>query len=532
MKRHFPSLLLVAALVLSACQKSPKPRSTAQELHLNLHSEPPTLDPRKATDTVSIAVIRMCFEGLTTLDEQGNAIPALAEKIDRSEDGLTYTFYLRDAKWSDGQPILASDFEETLKTALSPNFSSPFASDLYVIKNAKKAKEGLLPAKEIGVTVINPKVLQIQLDHPVPYFPELASTTCYLPVPQHIIKNHPYFANHAGPLLVTSGPFKIKEWKHYNEINLEKNEHYWDASVVKLERISLWMVEDQSAELALFDRGELDWVGGPLSSLSLEALPTLTDSEYFQRYRMAAVYFYLFNIKVFPFNNVNIRRAFALAIDRHDIVQNILQGGQLPAMSLLPPTMAGFGTGYFKDADLVEARRLFEIGLKELGVTAEEISPITLSYNTLQAHHKIAQAIQQQWYEAFGVDVRLENKEWKVFIDEVHRHQFQVARLGGVAPINDPTAFLDSYRYPHDPNNYCQWVNPLYSEKLALAELALDKNERLQYLREAEELLIDDMPIIPIYFYTSSYLKKPYVHNVGLTASGDMILKGAYVERK
>lgn len=519
---------IALSLCLASCGKSSKNyRPVSQELRLNLYGEPPTLDPRKATDTVSISVLSVCFEGLTRLDPSGQPLPAAAEKIDISLDKKRYTFTLREANWSDGTPVTAYDFEKTWKTMLDPVFPCEFAVDLFIIKNARAAKLQRCSVDEVGIKALDDKTLQVDLEYPVPYFLSALSTHAFFAVPNHIIDAYP---NWTEGHYISNGPFFLKEWRHHDRITFEKNPRYWDKDAVKLEKVHFSLVQDEATELSMFENNELDWAGYPLSSLPIDAAPSLEKKGGLGRYPIAGTYFYVFNTKEFPFNNVNIRKAFSLAINRQSIVVNVTQTGQIPATGLVPPTMWKTRLPYFQDNDLAEAQKLFALGLKELGVTAEELPSITLSYNTNSAHHKIAQAIQEQWHQAFGIQVKLENKEWKVFLDELRQHKFQIARMGGLASVNDPSNFLDYYRYLSSSNNHTQWTHPQFTELLEKADHTADAEKRLALLQEAEKILIDEMPIAPIYFYTGTYLKKPYVKGISLSELNDLDLKSAYID--
>jgi len=518
-------------LSLCSCQKNPSfapPR--AQKLRLSMHSEPPSLDPRKAGDTTSITIIKMCFEGLTRMDAQGQPTFALAESAEFSEDQLHIRLFLRKSYWSDGLPVTAYDFEESWKTILDPAFPSYISENLYIIQGAKEAKEGLLPLDEVGVKATDEKTLEITLKHPVPHLLELLSTSSFFPTPSHITKNSPHWAEHSGPLFVTNGPFLLTSWRHYNNMEFVKNPTYWNQGVVRLEKITLLMIEDENTELAMFENGELDWAGFPLSNLPIDALASLEKQEKIYRYPLSGTYFYLFNTTIPPFTNKNIRKAFALAIDRTAIIDNILQGKQVPATGLIPPLMWKKNLSYFKDGDVHEARRLFALGLEELGISKENLPPVTLTYNTLQSHHKIAQAIQQQWFEAFGIRVRLENKEWKVYLDEISKKQFQVARMGGIASVSDPVYFLDNYKYTQASRNFTGWSHPEFTEKLDQACQCREQEQRLSFLQQAETLLMEEMPVIPLYFYTGSYLKKPYVQQVVVGELSDIDFTWSFVQ--
>lgn len=528
MNRWLLSGLALSTFLFVGCSKKDKAyRPTTQEIRLNLHSEPPTIDPRKATDSVSIAVLKMCFEGLTRIDPTGHPIPAAAEKIEISDDHKCYTFTLRPAKWSDGEPVTAYDFEKTWKDILNPAFPCEFAIDLYIIKNGKAAKTQRCSVDEVGVKALDDKTLLVNLEHPVPYFLSALATHAFFATPSHITGKYP---NWTQDHYVGNGAFALQQWRHHDSMIMIKNPHYWDKENIKLERIVYTLVEDETTELTMFENGELDWAGYPLSNLPTEALPALAKKGSLERYNIAGTYYYIFNVKEFPFTNANIRKAFSLAINRQAIVTDVTQMQQTPAMSLIPPTMWKNPQPNFQDNDIAHAKRLFALGLKELGITAETFPPITLSYNTLVGHHKIAQAIQEQWHQAFGIRVKLENKEWKVFLDELQHHQFQVARMGGIANVNDPSTFLDFYRYLSSSNNHSQWTCPKYSELLEEADLTFDADHRLSLLKQAEQVLLEDMPIAPIYFYSGTYIKKPYVKGIYLSELNDLDLKWAYVE--
>jgi oligopeptide transport system substrate-binding protein len=528
MHRWISSGITLSLFFSVGCGKKDKTyHPISQELRLNLHSEPPTIDPRKATDTTSISVLKMCFEGLTRIDPTHQPIPAAAEKIEVSDNQKYYTFTLREAKWSDGRPVTAYDFEKTWKEILDPAFPCEFATDLYIIKNGKAAKTQRCPIDEIGVRALDDRTLQVELEHPVPYFLSALATHAFFATPSHITSKYP---NWTQDHYVGNGPFLLQEWRYHDSIVMVKNPHYWDKENTKLERILFTLVEDETTELTMFENGELDWAGYPLSNLPTEALSSLSQKGTLERYPIAGTYYYVFNVRELPFTNANIRKALSLAINRSAIVNNVTQMGQIPAMSLIPPAIWKNPHPYFQDNDIIEARRLFALGLEELGTTAEALPPITLSYNKLTCHHKIAQAIQEQWHQAFGVRIKLENKEWKVFLDELRHHQFQIARMGGLAGVNDPSTFLDFYRYLSSSNNHSQWNNPKYSELLEEADLATDADHRMSLLEQAEQVLMDDMPIAPIYFYTGVYVKKPYVKGIYLSELNDLDLKWAYVE--
>lgn len=525
-----PIICAVIALLLCSCDKKPNAyRPKGQELRMNLKSEPLSIDPRKPNDATSVSFVKLCFDGLTRMGLDGKAHLSVAETINISEDQKVYTFSLKETAWSDGQPVTAYDFEKNWKMMLEPAFPCEAAMDLFVLKNGRAAKMNKCSVDEVGVKALDARHLRIELDHPIPSFLSILSTHCFYPAPSHIVTAYPGWADKANAHYVCNGPFCLTEWRQSNYILLEKNERYWDKDAVKLDRIQMLIIEDETTELSMFDNAELDWAGSPLSSLPFDALPSLP---HVHTYLMAGTYYYTVNTKDPLMQNVHLRRALSLAINRKEIIDNITLSGQLPATCYIPPGLCPEKRHYFTDGDTKEAKREFQLALEELHLTQETFPAITLSYNTMNSHHKIAQAIQGQWRNALGIKVRLENKEWKVFLDEQRHHQFQVARMGGLANNYDPVSFMDSFRFLSSSENFCQWTNPRFTELLELADATIDPAQRMVFLLEAEKILIDEMPIMPIYFYTGSYLKKNYVKDVYLSELGDVDFKWAYVDMK
>jgi oligopeptide transport system substrate-binding protein len=496
-------------------------------LRMNFHSEPPTADPALAEDSTSGALLRATFDGLTRIGEDGKPHESVAEKIDISEDGLTYTFHLRDSKWNNGDAVTAKDFEFAWKRALDPKLGSTYAYQLYYVKNAEKYNMGKAKAEEVGVKAIDDKTLEVKLENPTPFFLELTAFYTYYPVNQKVVEADPKWAAEAKTH-VANGPFKMETWEHKSKIVLVKNENYWDKDAVKLDKIDFSMVEDENTELSMFDNGDLDWAGAPLSALPIDAIPALKESGKMETRAIAGTYMYKFNTEKPPFNNAKIRKAFTYAIDRKTIIDNVTQANQEPAMGLVPPTMAVSSSPYFKDADVETAKKLLEEGMKEAGIT--KLPTLTLSYNTSEGHKKIAEAIQDQWKKAFGVDVKLENKEWKVYLDDLHQGNFQIGRSSWTGDFNDPVNFLELFKYKKGSNNDTNWENPKYQELLKKSALEKDPEKRKQILAEAEAIFMEEMPAAPIYYYTHSYVKSDNVKGVVLDGLGFVDWKWADIQ--
>ncbi|RNB55680.1 peptide ABC transporter substrate-binding protein [Brevibacillus gelatini] len=538
------SSILVLGAALAGCggnQAAPADNNTAgnntetsapaagpKVLKLNLHSEPPTADPGIAEDTTSGTIILATFEGLTRVGKDNKVQEAAAESYTVSEDGKKYTFKIRDAKWSNGDPVTAKDFEFAWKRALNPKTASNYAYQLYYVKGAEAYNKGTGKVEDVGVRALDDKTLEVELENPTPFFLELVAFRTYFPVHQKTVEANDKWASDAKTI-VGNGPFKMETWEHKSKLVVVKNENYWDKDNVKLDKIEFSMVEDENTELSMFENGELDWAGAPTSALPTDAIPALKDSGKMITQPIAGTYFYRFNTEKAPFNNVKIRKAFAYAIDRQSLIDNILQAGQLPATGYVPPSMSVKADGYFKDNDIETAKKMLEEGMKEAGIS--KLPTLTLSYNTSEAHKKIAEAIQDQWKKNLGVDVKLENKEWKVYLDDVHQGKYQVARAGWLGDFNDPINFLEMFKDKDGGNNDTRWENPKYKELLNQSALETDPDKRKAILAEAEQILMDEMPIMPIYYYTQSWVKNDKVDGVIIDGLGAVDYKFADIKQ-
>ncbi|WP_289136167.1 peptide ABC transporter substrate-binding protein [uncultured Brevibacillus sp.] len=510
-----------------ATPSTPAAEKKPQVLRLNLHSEPPTGDPGLAEDTTSGAIILATFDGLTRIGSDEKPHEAAAESYTVSDDKLTYTFKIRDHKWSNGDPVTAHDFEYAWKRALDPKTASNYAYQLYYIKNGEKANKGEAKLDDVGVKALDDKTLEVKLENPTPFFLELLAFRTYFPVNQKVVQANEKWAGDAKTH-IGNGPFKIESWEHKSKLVIVKNDNYWDKDNVKLDKIEFSMVEDENTELSMFDNGELDWAGSPTSDLPTDAIPALKEQGKLTTQAIAGTYWYKFNTEKPPFNNIKIRKAFTYSIDRQSLIDNILQRGQLPATGAVPPSMVLNPNGYFKDNDQETAKKLLEEGMKELGIT--KLPVITLSYNTSEGHKKIAEAIQDQWKKNLGVEVKLENKEWKVYLEDLHQGNYQIGRMGWLGDFNDPINFLELYKDKMGGNNDTRWENPQFKEFLNQSAKEADLDKRKKILADAEQILMDEMPIMPIYFYTQSWVQKPGVKGVQITGLGDVDWKGAYVE--
>lgn len=547
------STLLVAGTVLAGCGtkaetgtggETGKPSEAKEQVfRMNLSTEPPSLDPAQVQDQVSNTVLVALYEGLTRNDGTGKIVPGIAEKWDISDDQLTYTFHLRkDAKWSNGDPVTAHDFEFAWKRALDPKLNppSPYAYQLYYIKNAENYNveqdnpNHITDPNQVGVKSKDDYTLEVTLGAPTPYFLGLLSFQTYFPVHKSA-KDNPNWAAEAKTI-ISNGPFKISEWKHSNSLVMVPNENYYAKNEIKLTKVKFSMIKDSATELNMYNTGQLDYSGKPTGEIPLDQLPKLQKEKQgeFSVKGIASTYYYMFNVTASPFDNVNIRKAFAMAVDRQKLVDKVTLSGELPAHGFVPPGILGVKEEYrteHKDdyfADNVEeAKKLLAQGLKEKGLSA--LPEIKLTYNTSDAHKKIAQAIADMWSKNLGVTVKLENQEWKVFLKNRDSLNYQIVRAGWGADYNDPMTFIDLWT-SKSGNNDSGFKSSEYDALVKEAYSTGDQQKRVDAMTKAEKILMDDMVIMPLYYYSSTQMMKPNLKGVTIDYKGDIDYTRAYIE--
>ncbi|MCI5051771.1 MAG: peptide ABC transporter substrate-binding protein [Simkaniaceae bacterium] len=530
---HRLTYLLALSLFLFSCSKDERLHFTEKhQLNLNYPNEPETLDPRKGAAYVSSSMHFFLYEGLTRMTPERTATPAVAERIDISDDHLTYTFHLRDCSWSNGSPITARDFRETWLDMLSPRFPCPNAHLLYSIKNAKKAKHGEAALEEVGIYVKDRKTLVVELEMPTPYFLELVAFCVFSPVHQEIIRTNPNWADELGPDLVGNGPYIISKWKHGAEILLEKNPYYWDQENIRLEKIHFSFINSPSTALQMFEKGQLDMLGGPFTGIPEDSIPMLKESGQIETHPFTASTATFFNVSKFPFNNKNIRKAFAYAINRKDIVENITQLDETPATDTVPPILKNMRSyRYFNDGDHRKAIECFEKGLKELCVTRETLGPLVYMHASTDAYPKIAQALQEQWRKVLGVKVTLQGFEYRTFMDHLVKRDFQFSQARWVAQYNDQMNILERFQYRDNPKNYSGWENESYSQIIQDSAHYPKVHERYDCLEMAEAIVSEEMPFTVLYHWNNVYLKQPYIKDLYIHPTGGFHLYGIHFDQ-
>lgn len=556
------TLILIVSTVLAACgadnkkneggtnatTDKPVVEAKDQVLRINMSSEPPTFDPGKAQDSQANTVLKLMYEGLVR-SVDGKEVPGVAETWDVSPDGLKYVFHLRkDAAWNNGDPVTAKDFvfawERVLNPATTP--APPYAYQLHYIKNAKnynkpKLADGkanpdyITDFSKVGVKATDDNTLEVTLENPTPYFLGLTSFYTYFPVHSSVKGNAEWAINPKS--MVTNGAFDLTTWTKGQKIEFTKNEKYWSKDTIKLNKITSSLTNSGATELASYKSGQLDYAGNPNGEIPSDQLPAVKKElpNEFNSKGTASTYYYEFNVTAKPFDNVKIRKAFAMAIDRQAIVEKVTLGGQLPAFGFVPPGIKGLKDEYrtenkddYFQENVDEAKKLLAEGMTEEGYTT--LPEVTLIYNSSESHKKIALAVGDMWKNNLGVAVKTENQEWGVFLDNRQNLNYQVARSGWSADYNDPMSYIDMWK-TGGGNNDTGFSNAEYDALVEDAYKSLDNTQRMEDFKKAEKILIqDEQVLMPIYYYTNNSLTKENVKGIALDYSGAIDFSRAYIE--
>ena len=508
--------ILVSVLTFSACTK----RATTVErgnregvFHLSIGSEPADLDPQTITGTGDAKIVQALFEPLVSYEPVTLApVPALAARWEISPDGLTYTFHLRpDAKWSNGDPLTAQDCVDSWRRILTPSLAADYAYFLYLLRGAEAFNKGqTTDFSTVGVTARDAHTLVATLTHPAPYFLQILLNSPWRPVHLRSIAaaGDPYNRGTKWTrpgALVSSGPFVLKEWTLNQRVVLEKSPTYYDRAKVALNAIHFYPIDNIDAEERAFRAGQLHKTWAlPLSKvvpLQREKSPSLRIDPFLE------TYFFRLNVRRAPLDDVRIRRALSLTIDRDTLAGKVLPGGRQPAPTFISPLLVGYTPPTRKAYDPVVARQL----LAEAGFPGGVGLPaIELTYNNSEILRLVGEAIQQMWRRELGIDVLLSNQEKKVVFANRRAGAYQILLSSWTADYLDATTYLDMWR-SDSGNNHTGWANPAYDALSDRANTLADRTARAAVLAEAETLLLAAAPIIPVYFNTNVYLLHPSV---------------------
>jgi len=489
-------LAAVCLFFLLSCNRSQQ----SLALRYSNGAEPESLDPHQATGQPGIRVIGALFEGL--LLRKGTELePGLAKSWELSADQKTYHFHLRKAKWSDNTFISAQDFVYSWQRLALPQTAAQYSMLLQNIKNAPQVLSGTFPPESLGVHAPNESTLVVELSTPTPYFLHLVAFEPLFPVPKKCIETHgPKWTKPEN--MINNGPFKIVSWKPNQKIELKRNPLYWDVQNVKQELIEVYPIEHLETAYKMYLSGELDWLFAlPLGRMQ----ESKKRSDYFNATQYG-LYYYALNMTQPELQSPLLRRALALSINREELVEAVVQGGEKAAYTLVPPNS---NPGYPQLSGSSYNPKLAQKLLAQDGYGPNKALPrLQIYYNTSEAHKKIAEVVAASWKKHLNIETDLQNHEWKIYLQNTHQKKYQIARASWIGDYPDPYTFLELFESKNG-NNRTGYNNQAFDSCLKLAQQEVEPTLRLQKLASCEELLLTDLPFIPLYFYAQNEMRSP-----------------------
>ena len=521
MKKTLLGLLVILSMVLLAACGGKKDATEAKGepkvVTYNLQSNPPSMDPQLNTDSTSGNVLGHVMEGLTTLGPDGNPIPGVAESW--KTEGNVWTFTLRkDAKWHNGDPVVAGDFAAAWERALKPTTASEYAFIMYSIKGAQEYNEGkTTDFTTVGVKAVDDTTLVVELKEPVTYFDSLVAFFTFLPQNQKFYEEHKDAYATSSEEVMGNGPYKMASWDFENKIVLEKSDTYWNKDNTKIDTIEMPIIVDYAAALKAYQNDELDW-----TVLPNDEITKFKDSPELAPMQEARVIYMLLNHKFKLFSNEKVRRAVAMSIDRQTLVDKIKSGAGAVAEGLVPNIIPG-KAGFFRDEfpqsayglsyNPEEAKKLFAEGLKELGMTLESIPEITILTKNDDTSVKESQFYQEQLKVNLGLNIKIEPVTFQIRLQRQTAKDYELMLAGWGADYNDPMTFLDMWMTKSGQNN-TNWGSPAYDKLITDAKAENDPAKRMDMLGNAEKILMDEAVIVPTFYRMKMALKKPHIEGV------------------
>jgi oligopeptide transport system substrate-binding protein len=532
----FLAMILAGALVLSACNfgGGQKGAGTAEQaLTLTTTAEPPNLDSAKSTDAASFTILNNVMEGLYRVGINDQLEPGMADGEPQvSADKKTYTIKLKDAKWSDGKPVTAHDFEYAWKRALDPKTASEYAYILYPVLNAEEYNTGKAKAEDVGVKALDDKTLEVKLKAPIPYFKDLLAFPTYLPQRKDIVEKFGDKYALEASNLVYNGPFVLSEWKHEQSFTYKKNENYWDKNTVKLNKVTVNVVKDGVTGVNLFETGKVDF-----TTLPGELVDKYKNNPNVFTIKESTVWYLEMNQTKPFFKNKKVRQAFMLAFDRKALTDNLLKNGSIPANGLVPPDIKANDQKKFRELtnlplefNAQKAKQLLQEGLKELGMSAPPKLEILTGDTT--AAKRDAEFFKEQLRVNLGIEATITAVPFKERLERSKNGRFDLHYGGWGADYNDPMTYIDVF-ITSSSYNRGKWSNAEYDQLVAKSKNNANFEERLQDLIKAEKILIDEAGVVPLYFRSQLGLKKPYIKDWKWHVIGpEYSLKWTHVEGK
>ena len=530
MKKIF---LLFIMMILISCGGAGKESSSSgnTKIIVNETAEPKSIDPGLLTDQSGIAVNSLVSEGLTRQGKDGTPEPGLAEKWDVSEDGLTWTFHLREnIKWSSGEPVTADDFKFAWLRVLEPATASEYAYMLHYIKGGQAYNEGKGKKEDVGINVIDSRTLEVKLERPTAYFASLAASPTYAPIREKFFdEKGKNFALEADAMEY-SGPYKIKSWKHDSNFIMVKNENYWNKDHIKIDEVEMVLVADSTAELNAFNNGEIE-----LIRLTAEQYKRYEKDPRVNVFRNNSVWYLEYNMENKFLANKKIRQALTLAVDKEEMANTIVKGTGEAAYGIVPTGFPGESKTFreengdsYPKYNLEEAKRLYKEGLAELGVT--ELPELSLIINEAGNNKKIAEYVQEKIRTNLGANIRIEPIPFKERMARLQQKDFEIVLSGWGSDYADPMTYIDLF-VTNGGNNHSSYSNPKYDELIKTANNSSDNKVRMQAMRDAEKILGDDMPVGVMLYSTRVIMLNPKIKNVYFKGIGaEYYLYDAYVE--
>ncbi len=479
-------IILLLSIFIISCQKDSGKIVDSLKIDFQ-EGDLPSIHPHDLMIYLrGISIAKNLYEGLTRIDEKGKPSLAGAKSVDISNDGLRYTFHLRDNKWSDGSPVTAFQYEAAWKEALSPISPCSRAHLLYMLKNGESAKKGKTPLSSVGVKAADEKTLVVELAYPSPYFLELLAQPICVPL---------YDVKERQPTRF-NGPFTLAAWERNDSICLKQNPYFWNRKNVSLKQIDILMVQDVSTAFSLYEKGKLDWVGLPLCPLTTELIHHLKKGNHLKAQPVERAFWLFLNTKYPSLASSSIRQALSLAIDRAKITEHILIGGE-PLKKPLPPSLLPVPSPTALRENIAEANQRLEEGLKELGFTRETLPPLVITYSQQANRKQLAEYVKEAWTKGLGINVQLEPQEWNLLRTNLEKGQYVVSGCFEAAFYKDPMELLERM-VTVNPSNFSQWTHPAFGTKIGTAVQEKNPEKRMHLMAEAEHLLMEHMPFIPI----------------------------------
>ncbi|MBK5473734.1 MULTISPECIES: peptide ABC transporter substrate-binding protein [Bacillus] len=538
-KSHLMVMALVTSLLLTACNNKANKSDTEakkQVLNVTVSEEIPSLDTTKTMDGTSAHVMQNIFEGLYVLDDQDQPIPAVAKSFKRSEDGKKYTFDLRkDAKWSNGDSVTANDFMFAWKRAINSETASQYAYMLFYVKNAKEINKGTMPLDELGVKVINDYKLEVELEQPIPYFLQLLALPIYLPQHESFLKEQGKNYALEPSNLIYNGPFVLEKWKHEQEFQLKKNATYWDQKKVKLDEINFQIVKDTMTVVNLYEAGDLDRV--PINSQFVDKYKGNKELHMSSDPGIAML---RFNEKNNALANKKVRQSISLALNKKDFVTHFINNGAKPASGLVPVGHVNEETGKdfrkengdLSPYDLQNAKKIWEEAKEELGVDEVKLEFLTFEQDNAK---RMAEYIKGDLEKNLhGLTIQIKQQPFKQKLQLEQTGDYDISMVNWGPDYKDPISYLELFT-TSNPNNKMNYSNPHYDEliKKAKNDLILDQKKRWEALREAEQVILEDAAVAPLYHIGSAYVQKDYVKGIEKHQFGGVYTyKNAYIDNK